>query len=97
MSAIAFTFALAPAFACLKIPPEETHTPTDDGAPKTAESVLSRYIDAVGGEAALRKINQRTVVSRMVVKPEEGCEEDEAECMRQEQTGTFTLQTTAKG
>ncbi len=96
-SAIAFAFAFAPTLACLKIPPEETQAPTDESAPSTAQAVLGRYITAVGGEAALRKINQRTVVSRMVVKPEEGCEEDEEECMRQEQTGTFTLQTTAKG
>lgn len=96
VSGLALALALAPAVGCLKVPPEETETPGDEGAPQSAEAVLSRYITAVGGEEALRKITQRTVESRMLVKPEEGCEEDEEECMREERTGTFTLQTTVQ-
>jgi len=96
-SALALALALTPSIACLKVPPEETETPGDEGAPQTAEDVLGRYLTAVGGEAALRKITQRTVESRMLVKPEEGCEEDEEECMREERTGTFVLQTTNQG
>ena len=61
VSGLALALALAPSLGCLKVPPEETEVPSDEGAPQTAEAVLSRYVTAVGGEEALRKITQRTV------------------------------------
>ncbi|MBK8261634.1 MAG: retropepsin-like domain-containing protein [Nannocystis sp.] len=89
--------ALAPALGCLKVPLDESAAPDAAGVPATAEAVLARYVEAIGGEAALRLLTQRTVDSRMAVLPEQGCEEDDEECARAEQTGTFLLQTTARG
>ncbi len=93
---VAWLVALAPA-ACLKVPPEDTHAPEGADAPQTADAILARYVEAIGGEKAVRAIAQRTVESRMAILPEKGCDADDEECMRQEQTGTFVLQTTAKG
>jgi predicted aspartyl protease len=95
--ALALALALAPLGACLKVPPEDTETPGGPEAPESADAVIARYVEAIGGEAKVRAITQRSVESRMAVKPEEGCEEDEEECMREEQTGTFLLQTTSDG
>src|SRR5690606_1494263 len=39
----------------------------------------------------------RTVESRIVITPEQGCEEDDEECQKDEQVGSFVLQTTDKG
>jgi hypothetical protein len=78
--------------------PADTDEPgTEQAAPKAGKEVVARYVEAIGGEAALRLLTQRTVDSRMAVLPEQGCEEDDEECARAEQTGTFLLQTTARG
>ncbi|MCB9704462.1 MAG: retropepsin-like domain-containing protein [Myxococcales bacterium] len=97
ITALALALAVAPALACLKVPPEDTDSPDAAGAPASAEALIARYVDAIGGEKALRAITARTVESRMAINPEEGCEEDDEECMREAQTGTFTLQTDTKG
>ena len=90
--------ALLP-LACLRVP-EDLEAPTDGrnaAPPNTAEEVLDDYVEAIGGEEPLRKLEQRTVESRIVFLPDEGCgsEEEDPGCIREKQTGTFILQTTA--
>jgi tetratricopeptide (TPR) repeat protein len=85
----------APA-ACLKVPTDGTDEPEAQGAPKSAQEILDRYLLALGGDPTLRKITQRTVEARMTFLPETGCEEGDADCRREEKVGTFTLQTTTE-
>lgn len=81
---------------CLKVPEGDLDTPGDTtAAPTDARSVIDRYIKAIGGEKALRKIGQRTVEARMTLLPETGCEPDDDSCRKDEIVGTFTLQSTA--
>ncbi|MBK7824490.1 retropepsin-like aspartic protease [Nannocystis sp.] len=89
--AAALVLALA---GCLKVPPETDEPGTEQGAPKTAKELIDRYVTALGGEAALRKITQRTVEARMTFLPETGCTEADKDCRRDEKIGSFTLQTT---
>lgn len=95
--AAALTIAAIAVPGCLKVPPEDAENPDGAAAPQSAEALLARYIDAIGGEQALRAITDRTVESRIVINPEEGCDENDEECQKTEQTGSFILQTTAKG
>jgi hypothetical protein len=86
---------LAP--ACLKVPVELAEDPSARAAPSTAAEVLTRHIRAIGGEDELRSLAQRTVEARLVMRPEEGCPEDDETCVTEEQTGTFLLRSTADG
>jgi hypothetical protein len=81
---------------CLKVPTDTDEPEGTVKAPKAPEEVLSRYILALGGEPTLRKIQQRTVESRMTFLPETGCTDADADCRRDEKVGTFTLQTTTQ-
>lgn len=84
--------------ACLRVPEEFPEEP--DGtpaAPSTVSEVLDRHVSGLGGEKALRPLSQRTVEARMVIHPEEGCEEGSETCQWQEKTGSFLFQTTAGG
>lgn len=93
---VAFACLAGPG-ACLKVPEDESHEPAANGeAPATAEAALARYVAAIGGEEALRKLEHRTMEARMVIKPAEGCEEDDPQCPTEEQQGSFLLQK-AKG
>src|SRR5690606_8647300 len=69
--------------------------PGDKDAPADAQTVIDRYVAALGGEEALRKIGQRTVEARMTVLPETGCTDEDENCRVNEIGGTFTLQSTA--
>ncbi len=84
--------------ACLRVPEEFPEEP--DGtpaAPSTVSEVLERHVAGLGGEKALQPLSQRTVEARMVIHPEEGCEEGSETCQWQEKTGSFLFQTTAGG
>ena len=94
--AAALVLALAGGAAgCLKVPADSDEPGTDQAAPKAGKEVVDRYVTALGGEAALRKITQRTVDARMTFLPETGCTEADKDCRREEKIGSFTLQTTA--
>lgn len=84
------------AAGCLKVPAGDLDVPGDKaGAPAEARAVIDRYVAALGGEEALRKIAQRTVEARMTFLPETGCGADDEGCRTTETVGTFTLQSTA--
>lgn len=81
---------------CLKVPTDGSEDPgAQQGAPKTAAEVLDRYVAALGGEATLRGLKQRTVEARITFLPETGCGEADEDCRREQTVGSFTLQTTA--
>lgn len=91
-------FATLATPACLKIPDDLTDAPDGTpGAPTTAAELLERHVRALGGEAKVRAIRQRTVEARMVFRAEEGCEADQEDCFAQDKLGTFVLHTTADG
>jgi hypothetical protein len=84
--------------ACLKLPPDLPEEPgAERPAPSTAGEVLEHYVEAIGGEAALRKLDARTVEARMIFRAEEGCDTDDGSCMAEDTTGSFVLSTTAGG
>lgn len=83
---------------CLKVPddfPEEPGGPPP--APATANEVLSRHVEALGGKEKLEAIRQRTTEARMIFRAEEGCEEGDETCIFEDETGSFVLQNTADG
>ncbi len=77
--------------------PTESDAPAAPAAPETAAQVLTRHVQALGGEAALRKIAGRTTEARMTFLPDEGCTEDDGSCIREPLKGSFMLHTTADG
>ncbi len=92
LGACALVLALA---GCLKVPTDGVGDPSGQhAAPKTAREVIDRYIAALGGEEALRKVRQRTVEARMNFLPETGCKDADQDCRREEKVGSFILQTT---
>ncbi|MCY0988255.1 aspartyl protease family protein [Nannocystis sp. ILAH1] len=91
------TLALAAAVpGCLKVPVGDLDAPGGkEGNPAEAKAVIDRFVAALGGEEALRKIAQRTVEARMTFLPESGCTDKDENCRNTETVGTFTLQSTA--
>ena len=86
--------ALVPA-GCLKIPTEDAQTqPPAATAPTTADELLARYAEAIGGEAAVRAQAQRTVEAR--IEFEVPCDEADPDACPAP-SGTFLLVTTADG
>ncbi len=75
-------------------PPAEAPAPE---APATAEAILARHVEAIGGEARLAKLAFLTVEARLTIQPDEGCTEDRDDCLATPQHGTFVLTTTADG
>lgn len=90
--AAALVLALA---GCLKVPTDTDEPGSEQAAPKAGKEVVDRYVTALGGEEALRKITRRTVDARMTFLPETGCTDADKDCRREEKIGSFTLQTTA--
>lgn len=66
-------------------------------APSTVQELLDRHIVSSGGAEALRALTQRTVEARIVFAAQEGCDEEDPSCVREEKTGQFVLYTTADG
>ena len=92
LGAAALMLALA---GCLKVPTDGVDEPgAQQGVPKTAVEVMDRYVAALGGEAKLRELHQRTVEARITFLPETGCTDADTDCRREEKIGSFTLQTT---
>lgn len=92
LGAAALMLALA---GCLKVPTDGLDEPgAQQGAPKTAGEVVDRFVKALGGEAKLRELHQRTVEARITFLPETGCAATDEDCRREEKIGSFTLQTT---
>lgn len=84
---------------CLKPPEQFADEPEAEpaGPPSTAGEVLARHIAALGGEKELRAIGQRTIDAQMIFRAEEGCDPEDESCLGEDQTGSFLLQSTAKG
>ena len=83
---------------CLKIPSEPAEEPgAQVGAPSSVADVLDRHVAAIGGEPAVRAVEQRTIEARMIFHPEDGCEEGDEGCMSEEQQGSFLFQNTTDG
>jgi hypothetical protein len=86
------------AAGCLRVPDDFPGEGDDAaGAPSTVAEVLERHVRAIGGEEKVRALTQRTVEARMVVHPEEGCKEDDEDCLTEEAKGSFFFQNTADG
>lgn len=86
------------AAGCLRVSDEfPDESANAAGAPSTVAEVLDRYVAAIGGAEKLRALKQRTVEARMVVHPEEGCEEEDQDCLSEEAKGSFFFQSTADG
>ena len=84
--------------ACLKVPEDLTAEPdAAPVAPATAAELLSRHVDALGGEQALRAVQARTLEARMVLYPGEGCDspEDPLCAATEDETGSYFFQSTA--
>lgn len=87
--------ALVPA-GCLKIPTEDAQTQRPAAtAPTTADELLARYAEAIGGEAAVRAQAHRTVEAR--IEFEVPCDEADPDACPPAPSGTFLLVTTADG
>ncbi len=101
MRAAALVLLLGVANAgCLKVPEEFPEEPgASPVAPTTAAELLSRHVEALGGEKALRALKSRTLEARMVLYPGEGCEQpDDPFCANtEEETGSYFYQSTADG
>lgn len=90
--------ALGATTGCITAPEEgETIGPEDVSAPSTAQEILDRYVAALGGEEAVRALQQRTVEARLTFHADEGCEPGDQGCNPYEAAGSFTLQMTADG
>ncbi|RMG96537.1 MAG: hypothetical protein D6705_10980 [Deltaproteobacteria bacterium] len=88
------TLAAGPACMHVEAPsaaPENAAPATDEGA------ILARYVEALGGRAALESVEALTVEARLSIPADEGCTKDRNDCLATPQRGTFTLVTTADG
>jgi len=88
--------------SCLVVPKElaaveEPSAPGSVPAPTTAEDVLAAFVRALGGEPALRRVEQRRVDARVVVLAQEGCKVGDETCVAADQIGSFLIQSTAAG
>ncbi len=66
-------------------------------APSTAAEVLARYVEGSGGRKALEALPARSIEARMILRAQEGCEEEDETCLAEDQVGSFLLRTTADG
>lgn len=83
---------------CLKVPVDTADDPASAGTvPSTPSEVLSRYVEGLGGEAALRALSQRTVEARLVLRAEEGCAPEDRHCLGEDQSGSSLHLNTNKG
>jgi hypothetical protein len=85
---------------CLKVPEDLSEEPdAAPVAPATAAELLTRHVDALGGEQPLRGLAARTLEARMVLYPGEGCgSPDDPFCAAtEEETGSYFYQSTADG
>ena len=94
---LALTPPISLAGGCLTIPEDLDDPNADPAAPSTAQELLDRHIVSSGGAEALRALTQRTVEARIVFKAQEGCADDDPDCVTEETNGQFVLYTTADG
>ena len=95
----ALVLALAATPACIQEPSADGNNP-DAGmpaAPKDAAEVLTRYVQALGGETLLRGLEQRTVEARVIFVADEDCAPGDPGCIAEETEGQFVLYATADG
>src|SRR5690606_38885592 len=85
----ALLVALATSPACIQGAGADGNSP-DAGmpaAPKSAPEALTRYVEALGGEALLRGLEQRTVEARVVFVVDQTCEAGDPGCISEETEG----------
>jgi predicted aspartyl protease len=90
------------AFGCGKASETSTHSPSqatagETAAPKNAQEVLSRYIQAIGGEAALRKVHARTTEAKIVFLAEKDCDATQGPCTTEDTVGQYVRYSTDDG
>lgn len=85
--------------ACLKIPGRNSENPQSQSgpatAPKDADELLARYVKALGGEEALRKLKVRTTESEIVFLRQEGCEKERQDCLAEDIQGQLVMYNSA--
>jgi tetratricopeptide (TPR) repeat protein len=87
----------APLPGCLNVGDDATTDPGVAAVPSTATEILTRHVEALGGEKALRAVRQRTVEARVTFLPQEGCAPGSTDCVGEARAGQFMLHTTADG
>jgi hypothetical protein len=76
----------------------DSDEPGSRNAPSSADEIITRYVNAIGGEKKLRGLKQRTVEATVVFEPQPGCEENDPRgCVWQRTEGEMTLYQTADG
>jgi hypothetical protein len=74
-------FSAMPVLACLNLPSDLEEPAGARSAPTTPNELVAAYVEAIGGEKAVRKIKHRRIEARIVFKPQENCEEEDENCL----------------
>jgi hypothetical protein len=89
--------ALAPTLIACNPFGEGSEEPREVTAPSTAADIVERYVTAIGGEDALRALSQRTIEAELLFKAQQGCEDNDPNCIPVDTDGQFMLYLTADG
>lgn len=83
---------------CIRAPDVESENPgAAVTAPSSADELLARHVEALGGAELLRGLTRRTVEARVVFLPQEDCASEDPTCISKETVGQFVLYATMGG
>lgn len=84
---------------CLNIPgANQSKAPGDQakrGAPKSADEVMARYVEGLGGKKALEAQKNRTTESEIVFVRQKDCEPDAKDCLAEDIQGQLVMYNSA--